>query len=138
MKKAEHRISVPFDRTVRNWKTVPLGDLVSACRSVHGAKYLLLQRKEVVDAAKAKGLRPGTVADRMIAGSARDERSSRSIKTDVRLWCPDCDRETPHDVSGAPVAECRDCMEPHEMTAEELIKVNAIGLLRKARRGTPK
>ena len=42
----------------------------------------------------------------------------------VGLWCPDCDRETPHDVSGAPVAECLDCLEPHEMTAAEIAKAN--------------
>ena len=43
----------------------------------------------------------------------------------VRLWCPDCQRETPHDVSGSTVAECRACLEPHGMTADEIIKANA-------------
>jgi Zn-finger protein len=52
-------------------------------------------------------------------------RASCTVPALVGLWCPDCDRETPHDVSGAPVAECRDCLEPHEMTAAEIIKANA-------------
>ena len=51
----------------------------------------------------------------------------------VGLWCPDCDRETDHDVSGLPVAECCDCLEPHEMTADEIIKANAPAEARRSR-----
>lgn len=40
----------------------------------------------------------------------------------VRLWCPECDRETYHDISGLPVAECSVCLEPHQMTDEEIKK----------------
>lgn len=47
-----------------------------------------------------------------------------TLRRDVRLWCPDCDRETDHDVSGLPVAECRDCLEPHDMTEAEICKAN--------------
>ena len=37
-----------------------------------------------------------------------------------RLWCPDCDCYRQHDISGCPVAECRECGEPHDMTPEEI------------------
>ena len=46
------------------------------------------------------------------------------LKPVVGLWCPDCDRETLHDVSGAPAAECCECLEPHDMTKAEILKAN--------------
>lgn len=55
------------EMVVRNWKTVPLSDLVDACKHIYGAKYLLLQRREVVEQAAAKGVRAGDLADQMIA-----------------------------------------------------------------------
>jgi hypothetical protein len=58
------------------------------------------------------------------ANANADGRASRTVRRVVRLWCPDCDRETDHDVSGLPVAECCDCLEPHEMTADEICKAN--------------
>jgi hypothetical protein len=62
----------------------------------------------------------------MLANAPRQtaERSVASLHAVVRLWCPDCDRETDHDVSGRPVAECCDCLEPHQMTESEIIKAN--------------
>ena len=56
-----------IDHVVRNWRTVPLNDLVDACKTVHGAKYLLRQRTEVVEKAKSKGIRPGDLVDEIIA-----------------------------------------------------------------------
>ena len=35
------------------------------------------------------------------------------------LWCPECDRQTPHTIRGR-VAECVKCMEPHEIDPETL------------------
>lgn len=69
-------------------------------------------------------IRRGHVIVSSNAHADRERASRDTVRRVVRLWCPDCDRETTHDVSGAPVAECRDCLEPHEMTEAEIIKAN--------------
>lgn len=73
-KKRKSTVARKYDRVVRNWKTVPLCELVDACKYIYGAKYLLVQRREVIDEAKSKGICRGDMVDQMIA------------KTDIKSW----------------------------------------------------